>query len=52
MGEDNVLTQTEAPSVYDRWMQDDRVEYVEKPTGWSPSIRPFVKKGENILLLE
>ena len=30
MGEDKVLSQTEAWSVYDRWIQDDRVLYVEE----------------------
>jgi hypothetical protein len=30
MGEDKVLSQTEAWVVYDRWMQDDRVSFVEE----------------------
>ncbi len=31
MGEDHVLSQTEAWLVYDRWLQDDRILYVEEP---------------------
>jgi toxin-antitoxin system PIN domain toxin len=30
MGEDKVLSQTEAWFVYDRWIQDDRILYVEE----------------------
>jgi len=30
MGEDKVLSQTEAWVVYDRWIQDDRVSFVEE----------------------
>ena len=30
MGEDKVLSQTEAWAVYDRWIQDDRVSFVEE----------------------
>lgn len=44
MGEDKVLSQTEAWSVYDRWMQDDRVEYVEEPAGLEPRFRAFAQK--------
>lgn len=30
MGDDKVLSQTEAWSIYDRWIQDDRVLYVDE----------------------
>lgn len=43
MGEDKVLSQTEAWSVYDRWMQDDRVEFVEEPAGLEVRFRAFAQ---------
>jgi toxin-antitoxin system PIN domain toxin len=44
MGEDKVLSQAEAWSVYDRWMQDDRVEYLEEPAGIEALFRSFAQQ--------
>jgi toxin-antitoxin system PIN domain toxin len=39
LGEDSVLSQAEAWLVYDRWLQDDRVLYVDEPTALEPRFR-------------
>jgi toxin-antitoxin system PIN domain toxin len=43
MGEDKVLSQAEAWSVYDRWIQDDRVDYLEEPAGMEALFRSFAQ---------
>jgi uncharacterized protein len=44
MGEDKVLSQTEAWSVYDRWIQDDRVHYVEESPALEARFRALAQK--------
>ncbi len=39
MGEDKVLSQIEAWSVYDQWIQDDRVLYVEESSALEARFR-------------
>jgi len=39
MGKDEVLSQIEAWSVYDRWIQDDRVLYVEESSALEARFR-------------
>jgi len=39
MGEDRVLSQIEAWSVYDRWIQDDRVLFVEESSALEAHFR-------------
>jgi uncharacterized protein len=43
MGEDEVLTQNEAWSVYDRWIEDDRVVYVEESSALEPRFRALTR---------
>lgn len=43
MGEDKVLSQTEAWSVYDRWIQDDRVLYVEESSALEARFRALTQ---------
>lgn len=39
MGEDSVLSQTEAWPIYDRWLQDERILYVEEPAALEARFR-------------
>jgi predicted nucleic acid-binding protein len=43
LGEDKVLSQPQAWSVYDRWIQDDRVSYVDEPSGLAARFRFFAQ---------
>ena len=33
MGPDEVLSQTEAWAVYDRWLEDERIGFLDEPSG-------------------
>ncbi len=37
--EDDVMSQTEAWSVYDQWLQDDRVDLMDEPLGLESRLR-------------
>jgi len=39
MGRDEVMGQTGAWQAYDRWMQDDRVEFLDEPAGLEAAFR-------------
>jgi hypothetical protein len=39
MGPDGVMGQAEAWKVYDRWIEDERVLFVDEPRGLEPSFR-------------
>ncbi len=41
MGEDEVLSQVGAWRVYDRWLEDDRVFFLEEPPNLEPRFRTF-----------
>jgi toxin-antitoxin system PIN domain toxin len=41
MGADDVLSQTEAWNVYDRWFDDTRVIFLEEPAGLESLFRSF-----------
>jgi uncharacterized protein len=43
MGKDDVLTQIEAWSIYDRWLQDDRVAFIEEPPGMDRRFRALTR---------
>jgi toxin-antitoxin system PIN domain toxin len=43
MGEDEVLSQSEAWSVYDRWIEDDRVLYVEESSALEARFRALTQ---------
>jgi toxin-antitoxin system PIN domain toxin len=43
MGDDEVLSQSEAWSVYDRWIEDDRVLYVEESPALEPRFRALTR---------
>ena len=43
---DEVLTQMSAWSVYDRWLQDDRVTFVEEPTGLDRKFRALSRSRQ------
>jgi len=43
MGEDEVLSQSEAWLVYDQWMEDDRVLYVEESPALEASFRALAR---------
>lgn len=36
---DEVLTQVAAWSVYDAWLRDDRISFVQEPAGFDPAFR-------------
>lgn len=40
---DDVLTQSEAWAVYDRWLEDDRVGFLEEPPGIERRIRALTR---------
>jgi hypothetical protein len=45
MGQNEVMTQEQAWKAYDRWPQDERVEYLDAPAGlfsWSSAITTFL----------
>jgi uncharacterized protein len=44
MGEDEVLSQTQAWSVYDRWIEDDRVLYVEESSSLERRFRSLTRQ--------
>jgi hypothetical protein len=39
MGQDSVMSQVEAWETYDRWVEDERVLFVDEPRGLEPSFR-------------
>lgn len=41
MGEDEVLSQVGAWRIYDRWLEDDRVLFLEEPSNLEPRFRTF-----------
>lgn len=43
MGRDAVLSQIEAWSTYDQWLQDDRVFFHEEPSGLESDFRALSK---------
>ena len=43
---DEVLTQMSAWSVYDRWLQDDRVTFVDEPTGLDRKFRALSRSRQ------
>ena len=43
MGED-VLSQAEAWAIYDRWLADDRVSFVEEPAGLERRFRSLTRR--------
>jgi len=43
MGEDEVLSQTQAWLVYDRWIEDDRVLYVEESSALEARFRALTR---------
>jgi uncharacterized protein len=43
MGEDEVLSQSGAWRVYDRWIGDDRIEFMEEPSGLDPVFRGLTR---------
>ena len=40
---DEVMTQAEAWTAYDRWQQDDRVEFLDEPSGLEPRFRSLTR---------
>jgi len=44
MGSD-VMTQSEAWQIYDRWLDDLRVSYLEEPTGLEQAFRSHSRRG-------
>ncbi len=43
MGRDEVMTQKEAWKAYDRWLQDDRVEFLDEPAGLEAHFRSLTR---------
>ncbi len=43
MGRDEVMTQEEAWKAYDRWLQDDRVEFLDEPAGLEAHFRSLTR---------
>lgn len=43
MGDDEVLTQAEAWSVYDEWVSDERVQYLDEPADLEESLRDLTR---------
>ena len=43
---DEVLTQTAAWTVYDRWLQDDRVTFVDEPSGLDRRFRALSRSRQ------
>ena len=41
---DDVMLQTEAWTVYDRWLEDDRVHFVEEPSGLERRFRALTRQ--------
>ena len=46
MGGDGALSQREAWDVYDRWIQDDRIAYLEEPSTLEQYLQTFSQKAE------
>lgn len=46
MGPKEVMTQTEAWKTYDRWLQDDRIGFLEEPAGIEAAFRAFTQSGQ------
>jgi uncharacterized protein len=46
MGAD-VMTQSEAWGAYDRWMQDDRILFVEEPANLEPTFRELSRRSRS-----
>jgi|SRR5579863_904683 len=44
MGRDDVMTQAEAWSAHDRWMEDDRTRFLPEPLGIEPSFRSLSQR--------
>jgi predicted nucleic acid-binding protein len=43
MGSDQVKNQQEAWNVYDRWLEDDRVEILDEPSGLETHFRALTR---------
>ncbi len=43
MGQDEVLTQPEAWTAYDRWLEDDRISFLEEPSELEAEFRTMTR---------
>ena len=46
MGPDEVMTQLEAWQAFDRWLDDDRVAFLEEPAGLDESFRALTRSPQ------
>jgi uncharacterized protein len=46
MGHDQVMGQAEAWRTYDRWLQDERIGFLEEPSEIEPAFRALTQSGQ------
>jgi toxin-antitoxin system PIN domain toxin len=45
MGADHAKTQVEAWRAYERWLEDDRIEFLDEPSGFETEFRAITRPG-------
>jgi toxin-antitoxin system PIN domain toxin len=46
MGQNEVMAQAEAWKIYDRWLQDDRIGFLDEPAEIEPPFRALTQSGQ------